>query len=109
MQWKQVDGRWDQLVGQIKAQWGKLTGEDLDAIAGKRQQLVAKLQERYGALKGDVERQVNEWLGKVESHIEVIEVPAASTEPAPQRTRALHRPNLLEPARAIKMEYQTSS
>jgi uncharacterized protein YjbJ (UPF0337 family) len=65
MNWNQIEGRWDQLAGQVKSQWGKLTDDDLAKIAGKRQQLVGKLQERYGVLKGDVERQVNEWLGKL--------------------------------------------
>jgi uncharacterized protein YjbJ (UPF0337 family) len=66
MNWNQIEGRWDQLAGQVKSQWGKLTDDDLTTIAGKRQQLVGKLQERYGALKGDIEKQVNEWLGRIE-------------------------------------------
>lgn len=66
MNWNQIEGRWDQLAGQIKSQWGKLTDDDIKNIAGKRQQLVGKLHERYGALKGDIEKQVNEWLGKIQ-------------------------------------------
>jgi uncharacterized protein YjbJ (UPF0337 family) len=65
MNWTQIEGRWDQLAGQVKSQWGKLTDDDLKNIAGKRQQLVGKLQERYGILKEDIEKQVNEWLGGV--------------------------------------------
>ena len=65
MNWNVIEGRWDQLAGQVKSQWGKLTDDDLKNIAGKRQQLVGKLQERYGVLKGDIERQVNEWIGKI--------------------------------------------
>jgi uncharacterized protein YjbJ (UPF0337 family) len=65
MNWNQIEGRWDQLAGQVKSQWGKLTDDDLKNIAGKRQELVGKLQERYGVLKGDIEKQVNEWIGKI--------------------------------------------
>jgi uncharacterized protein YjbJ (UPF0337 family) len=65
MNWTQIEGRWDQWAGQVKSQWGKLTDDDLKNIAGKRQQLVGKLQERYGVLKEEIETQVNAWLGGV--------------------------------------------
>jgi uncharacterized protein YjbJ (UPF0337 family) len=66
MNWNQIEGRWDQLAGQVKSQWAKLTDDDLKNIAGKRQQLVGKLQERYGVLKEDIEKQVNAWLDGVQ-------------------------------------------
>jgi uncharacterized protein YjbJ (UPF0337 family) len=65
MNWNQIEGRWDQFAGQVKSQWGKLTDDDLKNIAGKRQQLIGKLQERYGVLKEDLENQVNHWLATV--------------------------------------------
>lgn len=66
MNWNQIEGRWDQLAGQVKSQWGKLTDDDLKNIAGKRQQLVGKLQERYGTLKDDIEKQINEWIERIQ-------------------------------------------
>src|SRR5690606_32546144 len=48
MDWHQVEGNWKQFRGQIKEHWGKLTDNDLDMIAGKRDQLEGKIQERYG-------------------------------------------------------------
>lgn len=80
MNWNQIEGRWDQLAGQLKSQWGKLTDDDLKNIAGKRQQLVGKLQERYGTLKQDVEKQVNEWIGKLD--------PSSDKPPAPPADKA---------------------
>src|SRR3954467_8001435 len=78
MNWNQIEGRWDQLTGQVKSQWGKLTDDDLKNIAGKRQQLIGKLQERYGIMKDDIEKQVNHWLGSVEpEHSAEPETPAA--------------------------------
>jgi uncharacterized protein YjbJ (UPF0337 family) len=44
-------GMWKQIRGQVKETWGKLTDDDLDVIDGNRDQLVGKLQERYGWTK----------------------------------------------------------
>ena len=51
MNWDQIEGKWKQAKGSLKTQWGKLTDDDLDAIAGQRDKLVGKLQERYGYAK----------------------------------------------------------
>lgn len=45
------EGNWKQLQGKVKEEWGKLTDDDLTVIAGKRDQLAGKLQERYGMEK----------------------------------------------------------
>ena len=55
-------GEWSQLRGRIRKRWGKLTNDDLDQIAGDREILVGKLQERYGRGRGQVERWFGEWL-----------------------------------------------
>ncbi|MCB9732026.1 MAG: CsbD family protein [Deltaproteobacteria bacterium] len=57
-------GNWKQLKGKVKEQWGKLTDDDLTQIDGKREQLVGKLQARYGDAKEDVESKVDEWMKK---------------------------------------------
>ena len=43
-----MEGQWKQMRGKVRQWWGKLTDDDLDQIAGKKDQLVGKLQERYG-------------------------------------------------------------
>ena len=43
-----VEGNWKQLKGKVKEQWGKLTDDDFDVIAGKRDQLLGRIQERHG-------------------------------------------------------------
>ena len=43
MDWNRVEGNWKQLKGKIKEQWGNLTDDDLDKIAGKREQLEGKI------------------------------------------------------------------
>jgi uncharacterized protein YjbJ (UPF0337 family) len=52
------------LKGRIKEQWGQLTDDDLDKIAGKREQLEGKLQERYGLTKDIVRQNVDDWMKK---------------------------------------------
>lgn len=54
-------GKWNQLKGEAKVQWGKLTDDDLDKIQGEKDKLVGKLQERYGHTKDAAEREYDEW------------------------------------------------
>ena len=61
MNWDQVSGNWTQFTGKVKEQWGKLTDDDLTEIAGKRDIMVGKLQERYGIAKEDAERQLEKF------------------------------------------------
>jgi len=58
MNWDAIEGDWKQFKGQVKEQWGKLTDDHLDAIAGKRDQLAGRLQEMYGITKDQAELQV---------------------------------------------------
>jgi|ERR1700733_6174999 uncharacterized protein YjbJ (UPF0337 family) len=61
MNWDQVEGKWKQASGKAKEKWGKLTDDDLQRISGKRDQLIGRIQERYGVAKEEAERQVDEF------------------------------------------------
>lgn len=61
MNWDQVQGNWKQFAGKAREKWGKLTDSDFEKIAGKRDQLVGRIQESYGIAKEDAERQVREF------------------------------------------------
>jgi uncharacterized protein YjbJ (UPF0337 family) len=61
MNWDQVGGQWKQIKGKAKVKWGKLTDDELDVIEGKRDQLVGKIQERYGIAKDKAEKEVDDW------------------------------------------------
>lgn len=61
MNWDQIQGKWTQFKGKAKVQWGKLTDDELDTLEGRRDQLVGKLQERYGYTKDRAEREVDEF------------------------------------------------
>lgn len=56
--WEKMKGSWSQTKGAVKEQWGKLTDDDLLAIEGRRDQLIGKLQTRYGITREEAERQV---------------------------------------------------
>ena len=58
MNWDIVEGNWKQFNGKVKAQWGKLTDDHLDMIAGKRTELAGKIQEAYGITKDEAEEQI---------------------------------------------------
>lgn len=74
MNWDQVQGKWMQTNGAVREKWGKLTDDDLDVIAGKRDQLVGRIRERYGVAKEEAERQADAFVktlsdaGKEASH-----------------------------------------
>ena len=61
MNWDVIEGKWKQFSGEVQAQWGKLTDDDLDVIAGKKDKLVGKLQERYGWSRNEAENKVEQW------------------------------------------------
>ena len=82
MNWTQLEGQWHQLTGQVKSTWGKLTDDDLQNVAGKKDQLVGKVQERYGVLKEDAEKQVDQWMAKVAPLIDKATAPSKDKEPA---------------------------
>jgi len=56
-----AEGNWKQLKGKAKEQWGKLTDDDFDVIAGKRDQLLGRIQERHGISRDEAEKQVKDW------------------------------------------------
>jgi uncharacterized protein YjbJ (UPF0337 family) len=62
MNTEQMSGKWKQMKGAAKQQWGKLTDDDLQVIDGKRDVLVGKLQERYGMAKEEAQKKADEWL-----------------------------------------------
>lgn len=65
--WEKISGSWTQTKGAVKEQWGKLTDDDLLEIQGRRDQLVGKIQTRYGISKQEAEAQVSGWEHKYKS------------------------------------------
>ena len=47
-------GKWSQLKGKAKQQWGNLTDDDLIYVEGKEDELYGRLQEKTGKSKDDI-------------------------------------------------------
>jgi uncharacterized protein YjbJ (UPF0337 family) len=62
MNWDQVKGNWKQFKGDVKERWGRLTDDDLTVVSGQRDQLVGRIQERYGIAKDEAERELDEFM-----------------------------------------------
>lgn len=60
-----LKGKWKQLSGEIKQQWGKLTDDTLTQIDGSREKFVGKLQEAYGYTREQAEKAVDEYWAKI--------------------------------------------
>lgn len=58
----QLAGKWKQIKGSAKQRWGKLTDDDIEVIAGRKDELIGKLQERYGIARDLAEKQADEWV-----------------------------------------------
>ena len=57
-----LEGKWKQLKGNARQQWGKLTNDELDQISGKREELVGLVQEKYGYVRTRAEQEVDDFL-----------------------------------------------
>jgi uncharacterized protein YjbJ (UPF0337 family) len=62
--WDIIKGKWNQLKGDARIQWGKLTDDDMERIGGNKDKLVGTLQERYGWDKEEAERRADDFFAK---------------------------------------------
>ena len=59
-----LKGRWNQVKGDIRNKWGKITDDDLTQIQGDAQKMIGKLQERYGLRREQAEKDLTEFLNQ---------------------------------------------
>jgi uncharacterized protein YjbJ (UPF0337 family) len=57
-----LKGKWNQLKGKVRRQWGDLTDDDVDKIQGDSEILLGRIQERYGRSREEAEKEVDRWL-----------------------------------------------
>ncbi len=55
------EGKWKELRGDVRKQWGKLTNDDVEKIAGSYEQLVGKIQQKYAVAKDEAKKMVERW------------------------------------------------
>ncbi|MEQ9497198.1 MAG: CsbD family protein [Deltaproteobacteria bacterium] len=65
MNWKIIEGKWDQYKGKARQKWGKLTNDDMDSVKGRRDELVGRIRERYGIAKDKAEAEVDGWMSSI--------------------------------------------
>ncbi|WP_417254076.1 CsbD family protein [Celeribacter sp.] len=61
----QFEGKWKEMKGRVREEWGDLTEDDLAEAEGNREQLEGKLQQRYGKSKEEARKAVNEFVDKL--------------------------------------------
>ena len=83
----QLAGKWKQVKGAAKQQWGKLTDDDLDVIDGQHDTLIGKLQERYGIAKEEAQKQADQWLKATKSDETMRQAPQSK---AGRQNQAAH-------------------
>jgi uncharacterized protein YjbJ (UPF0337 family) len=57
-----LKGKWRQLKGEVKSQWGKLTDDDLERAEGDAEKLIGRVQERYGYQRDQAKREVDDFV-----------------------------------------------
>ena len=68
MSWDTIEGNWQQLKGKVKEQWSALTDDNLDQIAGQRDQLSGKIQDFYGVSKDAADAQIDAFAERNKDH-----------------------------------------
>jgi uncharacterized protein YjbJ (UPF0337 family) len=96
MNWTQIEEKWDQLKGDAKIRWARLTDDDIKLVHGNFEALVGKVVERYGIEKEPARRQVHEWANRLAARIEALrdaaEVhPSENASPARRHHPQHHR------------------
>lgn len=61
MNWDRLEGQWKQRRGKAVYHWGKMMNDELSAILGKYEELVGKLQEKYGMAKDEARHQTEDY------------------------------------------------
>jgi uncharacterized protein YjbJ (UPF0337 family) len=57
-----LQGKWHELKGSVKKQFGKLTDDDVLKMSGRREELNGALQKRYGYNKERADLEIDNWL-----------------------------------------------
>jgi uncharacterized protein YjbJ (UPF0337 family) len=65
MNWDRIEGTWKQYKGKALETWGDLTDDEFDRVAGKRDQMIGLVQQKYGKAKDEAEREVDSWFAKL--------------------------------------------
>ena len=65
MNTEEIKGNWNQIKGKVKQQWGELTDDNMDWSEGHRDQLVGRIQEKYGKNLDEARKEVDDFLNRL--------------------------------------------
>jgi len=57
-----LKGKWKQLSGRVREQWGWLIQDRLSVVAGQHDQVAGRYQEEYGIKQEEGKRQLRDFL-----------------------------------------------
>lgn len=58
-------GKWNEIKGEAKKQWGELTDDEIKQADGDIDQLVGMVQTKYGKTKAEAEREVEDFVASL--------------------------------------------
>jgi uncharacterized protein YjbJ (UPF0337 family) len=64
VEWDRIESNWKQYMGSARLQWGRISVDELDIIAGARKTLAGQIQEVYGISRDEADKQVEAWRGQ---------------------------------------------
>ncbi len=56
----QAQGKWDRFTAKVKQEWGKLTDDEVKQAEGNKDELIARIREKYGDSKETISKKFNE-------------------------------------------------
>ena len=62
MNWDQIEGKWKEMKGNVRAKWGELTDDEIEEVQGDREALEGKIQQKYGKSKEEAKKEVNDFI-----------------------------------------------
>jgi uncharacterized protein YjbJ (UPF0337 family) len=74
MDWDRISGNWAHWRGRIRERWGRLTSDELDVVAGRREQLVGRIQSAYGIAQEEADRQLRNWERNLAVEVKQVEL-----------------------------------
>ena len=108
MNWDRIEGEWKQQRGKAVHHWGRMMNDELAAIAGKYEELVGRLQERYGIASDKSKRQVDDFkkiveqLKKSNAKLKALQGGPKYAKPVPRRLATTASPRRRQHAKLQK-------
>ena len=56
-----VGGKWRELKGMARQQWGRLRHDEFAQLGGKKDRMVGRLQQKSGQASDEATRRADEW------------------------------------------------